>query len=319
VSTSDETLDPVAVFVPSYNHASFVESCLTSIFEQTLPPSKLLVIDDGSTDGSPEIIRRVLADSPFPSEFVARENRGLSATLNECLRRTEEPIVTYIASDDRWDSGRLEAAVTTLAANPAAVMTFGPFFTIDSEDRVTGASVFHTKEGTRLRFSFERNWRCTFDSLFRFRTVPLAVTVTFRRSAVEQFYWNENSHLEDYEMYLLLASIGDVSYSERSIGYWREHEGQVSTRLEDNLAEVIETQRRVASRLDVPPDSLRRWESSARYVYGEYFLRQGEWARGVGLTAENVRTTPSVSALLERIARIGFAGLSAVRSSRGAA
>jgi alpha-1,3-rhamnosyltransferase len=305
----------VAVFVPSYNHASFIEPCLTSIFEQTLRPSRLLVIDDGSTDGSPDIIRRLLSSCPFPSELVVRENCGLSATLNECLRRTDEPIVTYIASDDRWHPGRLEAAVDTLAANPAAVMTFGPFFTIDHRDRVTGASVFHTKEGTRLFFSFVRKWKCTFDSLFQFRTVPLAVTVTFRRSAVEQFYWNENSHLEDYEMYLLLASIGDICYSEGSVGYWREHEGQVSNRLEDNLAEVIETQRRVARRLNVSSASLCRSESSARYVYGEYFLRQGDWVRGVRLTVRNIRSTPSSSAFLERAARIALAGMAAMRPS----
>lgn len=311
----DKKSPPVAVFVPSYNHAPFIERCLTSIFEQTLRPSRLLVIDDGSTDGSPEIIQRLLSNCPFPSELVVRENCGLSATLNECLRMTDEPIVTYIASDDRWDPGRLEAAVDTLAANPAAVMTFGPFFTVDHRDRVTGASIFHTKEGARLHFSFAGKWKCTFDSLFRFRTVPLAVTVTFRRSAVEQFYWNENSHLEDYEMYLLLASIGDICYSEGSMGYWREHAGQVSNRLEDNLAEVIDTQRRVASRLNISSASLRRSEASARYVYGEYFLRQGDWVRGVSLTAGNIRTTPSASAFLERAARIVFAGVAAVRPS----
>ena len=75
----------VFVAVPSYNHAPFVEECLTSIFRQTLPPAKLLVIDDGSRDGSAEVIEKVLADAPFAAEFIARENRGLAATLNEAI------------------------------------------------------------------------------------------------------------------------------------------------------------------------------------------------------------------------------------------
>src|SRR4028119_2164690 len=75
----------VFAFVPSYNHAPFVEKCLRSIIDQTLKPKKLLVIDDGSKDDSPKIIERVLNDCPFDAEFIARENRGLSATLNEAF------------------------------------------------------------------------------------------------------------------------------------------------------------------------------------------------------------------------------------------
>ena len=83
------SLGRVGVLVPSYNHARFVERCLRSIIAQTYPPTKLLVIDDGSTDGSPQIIARVLQDCPFPAELVVRPNRGLCATLNEGFARLE--------------------------------------------------------------------------------------------------------------------------------------------------------------------------------------------------------------------------------------
>ncbi len=76
----------VFVLVPSYNHAPFVERCLRSIFRQTLPPAKLLVIDDGSGDDSVKIIERMLADCPFPAQLIARENLGLCRTLNEGFR-----------------------------------------------------------------------------------------------------------------------------------------------------------------------------------------------------------------------------------------
>ena len=55
----------IFVVVPSYNHAPFVEQCLRSIFDQTLHPKKLLVIDDGSTDSSPKIIEASLKNCPF--------------------------------------------------------------------------------------------------------------------------------------------------------------------------------------------------------------------------------------------------------------
>src|SRR2546423_12458147 len=54
----------VSVVVPSHNHASFVEKCLRSIFQQTQQPAELVVIDDGSSDESARIIERVLKDCP---------------------------------------------------------------------------------------------------------------------------------------------------------------------------------------------------------------------------------------------------------------
>ncbi|MCA1626038.1 MAG: glycosyltransferase family 2 protein [Acidobacteria bacterium] len=59
----------VFVLVPSYNHAPFVEKCLKSIIKQTFSPKKLLVIDDGSQDGSPQTIEKVLNDCPFRTRF----------------------------------------------------------------------------------------------------------------------------------------------------------------------------------------------------------------------------------------------------------
>src|SRR5436309_3291239 len=87
----------VSVVVPSYNHAPFVEAALRSVFNQTHAPARLLVIDDGSRDGSPRVIERVLNDEcPFPCELIARENRGLCATLNEGLAKTRGAYFAYL-------------------------------------------------------------------------------------------------------------------------------------------------------------------------------------------------------------------------------
>jgi alpha-1,3-rhamnosyltransferase len=92
----------VSVLVPSYNHAKFIERTLRSIFAQTLPPKNLIVIDDGSKDESVEVIERVLKESPVESRLIARENRGLSATLNEGFALTDSEYFAYLGSDDVW-------------------------------------------------------------------------------------------------------------------------------------------------------------------------------------------------------------------------
>ncbi|HQU86728.1 MAG TPA: glycosyltransferase family A protein, partial [Pyrinomonadaceae bacterium] len=103
-----ESKSEVFTFVPSYNHAPFIEKCLKSIINQTLKPKKLLVIDDGSKDDSPKIIEKVLKNCPFDSELIVRENRGLCATLNQGFSESSGEYFAYIGSDDIWLSRFLE-------------------------------------------------------------------------------------------------------------------------------------------------------------------------------------------------------------------
>jgi alpha-1,3-rhamnosyltransferase len=311
----------VSVFVPSYNHERFVEACLRSVFAQSYQPSLLLVIDDGSSDNSPQVIDRVLQDCPFPTELIARTNRGLGATLNEALSRTTGPLVTYLASDDTWEPDRLKGAVRTLNANPRAVASFGQCFLIDELDSTLNISAFASLEGHR-RFPWSgppQAATVNLEGLLAFRTIPLTPTVTYRRDAVERFGWNETSRTEDYEMYMLLASIGDFADVGRALGSWRLHQGNTSRDLESMLETSLTVQRRVAERIGLSDGALRRYRKCVRYSYGEYFLRTGAWRRGMSLTAHNLAGAPrSPSAVLERLARVVISSRLVTRKARSA-
>src|ERR1700749_3925493 len=121
----------VSVVVPSYNHAPFVAETLRSVFRQTHAPARLLVIDDGSRDGSREAIEKTLRDCPFPCELVARENRGLCATLNEGLSKTAGEYFAYLGSDDLWLPDFLAARVALLEERARAVLAYGHAFIIN--------------------------------------------------------------------------------------------------------------------------------------------------------------------------------------------
>ena len=126
----------MSVVVPAYNHAPFVALTLRSIFRQTIVPAELFVIDDGSTDGSPKIIDTVLHDCPFPCEFVARQNRGLSATLNEGFARTGGNSFAYLCSDDLWLPDFLHARVSLLASRRDAVLGYSHAYFVDEKNSI---------------------------------------------------------------------------------------------------------------------------------------------------------------------------------------
>jgi len=105
----------VAVVIPSYNHAAYVVEAIESVLAQTARDIELVVIDDGSTDGSPALIERALARAPFDARFVSRANRGAPDTLNEAIALTSAEYVTVLNSDDCFDPARIARMTAAIA------------------------------------------------------------------------------------------------------------------------------------------------------------------------------------------------------------
>jgi GT2 family glycosyltransferase len=109
----------VTIVVACRGHASYVEDALRSVFRQTYRRVELIVIDDGSDDGSVEVVRRCLDESPFEHRFVAREHRGASDTINEAAELATGMFIGLLNSDDRMHEDRLRQMVADIAGTGA--------------------------------------------------------------------------------------------------------------------------------------------------------------------------------------------------------
>ena len=125
----------VSVVVPSHGHAAFVEAALASALEQTRAADEIVVVDDGSTDGSVARIRAVAARSAGRVRLVAREHRGAAATINEAVRASGGDWIAILNSDDRFAPGRLETMLRRVAGAGAG-WGFSRSECIDAEGRV---------------------------------------------------------------------------------------------------------------------------------------------------------------------------------------
>ncbi len=106
----------VSVVVPSHDHSAYVEAALASALGQRRPPDEIVVIDDGSTDGSAARIEALARRHPGRIRFVAREGRGAAATINEAVAMTSGDWVNVLNSDDRFTPdrlGRMSAAIAS--------------------------------------------------------------------------------------------------------------------------------------------------------------------------------------------------------------
>lgn len=132
-------LDPlVSVVLPSYNHRQFVNNAIRSVYRQTYRPIELIIIDDGSKDGSAETIREFLDSTPTPTgisvHFSARNNRGATATINEGIEKASGDYIAILNSDDAYFPERIEECLAA-ARNRNSRLVFTYVEPIDAQDK----------------------------------------------------------------------------------------------------------------------------------------------------------------------------------------
>ena len=284
----------VSVVVPSFNHAPFIQTTLRSIFNQTQAPAQLLVIDDGSNDGSPDIIEQTLQDCPFPSELMARSNRGLCATLNEGLSRTSGDYFAYLSSDDVWLPDFVEARVSLLEARPQAVLGYGHCFLIDAANQIIDC----TLDWAPYAHGDAR------EMLLKQTFAPMSPTVLYRRTSLETEGWDEQAKLEDYDLYLRLSTRGDFAFDARVLSAWRQHSHNTSQDFSWMIDARLAAQRRVADRLGLSAGELEHFQRVLLFAGAEDLLRLGEKSRAFKLLRRSLSGAPSTASLLKSVARL---------------
>jgi alpha-1,3-rhamnosyltransferase len=277
----------VAVVVPSYNHAPFVAETLRSIFRQTHAPERLLVIDDGSRDGSAQVIEKTLNDCPFPCELIARANRGLCATLNEGLSKTAGRYFAYLGSDDLWLPDFLAARVAALEERARAVVAYGHAFIIGERGEVEDCTLDWAEyaDGDARRMLLAETY------------APMSPTVMYRRAALERHGWNERARLEDYELYLRLSAEGEFAFDPRVLSAWRRHGANTSRDFVWMIEARLEAQRNAATHLGLSTDELERYQRALNFAGAEDLLRLGDKRNALPFLRRGLGGTPSARAL----------------------
>lgn len=235
------TEDPlVTVIVPSYNHASYVETCLESVLQQTYRNIELLVVDDGSSDDSVLRIQRLQEKHGF--DFREQKNQGLVRTLNDALQRAQGIYFVPFASDDIMLPGRIELQVRYMQTHPEVAICGGNIKPIDPQGRVVDK-----------RESLRAACRLDFDSLFK-GTLPgaPAPTLMLRRDVVlEVGGYDPSIRIEDLTMMLKVAKTGYfVDVLEDVLALYRTHPENMHKNLRFMLDEVLKIYRLFADHPD---------------------------------------------------------------------
>lgn len=122
----------VSVVIPAYNHERFVVAAVTSALEQTRPPLEVIVVNDGSTDGTVDR----LATFGAAVTVISQPNAGVSRARNVGIAATSADLVAFLDADDEWLPTKLERQLSAYAADPDLGLVHCAVEDIDAEGRV---------------------------------------------------------------------------------------------------------------------------------------------------------------------------------------
>jgi len=190
----------VTVIIACYNHAPYVEASVASVLAQTYPHIELLVVDDGSTDGSVEILQRLQAEHGF--DLRLQENQGLARTLNEAISRAKGNLIVPFGSDDVMFPHRVATQAAYMQGKPEVGICSANIEIIDQHGAVMGG-----REQRKRDLGFRR---LDFDDLFLdLKPGPMAATLMLRREALDKTGgFDANIRLEDLYIELAIARAG---------------------------------------------------------------------------------------------------------------
>jgi glycosyltransferase involved in cell wall biosynthesis len=286
----------VSVIIPTFNRAHLLPETLQSVLYQTFVDLEVLVVDDGSTDETEQIVHR-LGDSRII--YIYQVHSGLPAVArNTGLRQARGKYIAFLDSDDLWLPEKLASQVEYMEAHPELGLTF------------TNAYVFRDspEQSAPGRLMLRPNMALSgqvFDRLYG-QPLILNLTVMLRASVIAEVgFFDEDPRLkanEDYEYWLRVAHRYPIGFIPRPFGKYRQHaEGISRAAVATNQAKLflIEKLDRMYPSFVARHAARRRsWLSRVHYALGRGLLREHRVSEARHHLIKSLELRPRLAAII---------------------
>jgi glycosyltransferase involved in cell wall biosynthesis len=236
----------VTVILPTYNHGRYLDLAIQSVLLQSGIDLQLIVINDGSTDNSDDVLEAYLGHPRIT--IVNQENKGLPSAINAGLGLADGDLITWTSADNKYLPGALNLLACALIENKDATLVYGDYQLIDefgfpltnSTYRVLDQDILDTSKIRTCRTKSLLN--CMPDNyvgpLFMFR----------REQSTVVGHFSNLIGVEDYDYWLRLNCLGEVrhAYSEGVLYQYRIHTNTLSNKSRElktrkKLRDVVST------------------------------------------------------------------------------
>ncbi|MBZ5588316.1 MAG: glycosyltransferase [Acidobacteriia bacterium] len=239
MESTPQTHPRVSVVIPTFNRAAFLPAATRSALNQTLHALEVIIVDDGSTDATPEVCRSLAASDPRIRAF-RQANRGLAAARNAGLAAAAADWIAFLDDDDLWVGTALEVFIRHARASSALLVSHARGFTSPTPD-VTAEAVLADPAryavapwppdppGTRIELG---------ELLLRPLFPPNAALVRVQALKELGGFNEARRAAEDYEVWLKLVARNPIPVIGEPLALYRWHPGQMSATLARQAGET---------------------------------------------------------------------------------
>lgn len=224
----------ISVIIPTYNYARYLPATLDSVFRQTFTDLEVIVVDDGSTDNTKDILQPYIHDERI--RYIYQENRGLSAARNTGIRSSQSPFITFLDSDDLFTPRKLEVLRQEFERHPEAGLVYG------NHVLWTGQHLYR-----QPRFPHGQapsGW--ILPQLFTHPVMSVPAVLVRRECFDRAGFFDESlTAVEDWDMWMRIAVLYPMYYVNDVVTYVRVHANSMSTNLVNMSRNKLHVQKSV--------------------------------------------------------------------------
>lgn len=262
----------VTVLTPAFNRVSFITETVESVLNQTYGNIEYIVVDDGSTDGTFEILQQYSAAGKLTLlTHENHSNRGQSAALNLGLEAAKGTYVTILDSDDMLHPEKVSRQVEFLEKHPEFVMVYGQAMAISGDGTelflIPDSKHYEPGDPNRLLLDFY---------------MPSPGVAMVRKSIFARVGLFEESFraAQDHDMALRIAEAGPFAFLKGTVFYYRKHDDSISNNgLERRWQTGFEILRRAAARYPYRKSTIRKRRALIHFRLGQVYWRQKRYLR----------------------------------------
>ncbi len=248
----------VSVIIATYNYGRFLTGAIDSVLAQTFTDWEAIVVDDGSTDNTSEVIKPYLSDQRI--QYHRTDHLGAAGSRNVAIRQARGSFLGILDADDLWLPTKLERQMALFRHDPELGVAYARRFNADEDGRILGINQCQLHRGHVLPLLFVDNFVCFSSAVIRRETIEDVGLFDVR--------WALS---EDWDLLLRISARYQFDYVDDPLVIYRMRD--VSRRAETNYLIMLEIMRRF---LD---DYGGRWmldSATIRRSYAETYLHMGQ-------------------------------------------
>jgi len=272
-------MEKISVIIPTYNRATLIGETLESVIRQTRPVDDILVVDDGSTDNTEQVIR---AYGPYITEYVKQSNAGPAAARNRGIKEAKGEFIAFLDSDDIWEQNKTELQMEWFAKNESLDLVFCNIRNFDETDENEVLEIGNPRIKSYL-IANSSNLKGILNCLIG-QNVIGTPSVIVRRSCFDRVGpFDESLRIaEDFDWWLRAARICRFGFVNAVLVKRRRHPGNLvndwAARTEAHLSVLTKF---AAAQLDLPEFTKRLISEGildGHYDLGSYFFKMKRFA-----------------------------------------